>query len=30
MKIALFLELAGSIVLIVVCVMALYRMRNKK
>lgn len=30
MKTALFLQLAGSIVLIVLCVMALLRMRNKK
>jgi hypothetical protein len=30
MKTALFLELVGSIILIVVCVVALYRMRSKK
>jgi hypothetical protein len=30
MKTALFLELVGSIILIVVCVVALYRMRSNK
>lgn len=30
MKTALFLQLAGSIILIVLCVMALIKMRNKK
>ncbi len=30
MKNIIFLELAGSIILMVVCVVALYRMRKKK
>ena len=30
MKTALFLDLAGSLILIIICVVALYRMRSKK
>ncbi len=30
MKNLIFIELAGSIILMVVCVVALYRMRQKK